>query len=167
MASVRPNGSARSLLHCAVIVGFCVVSDACQGIGSGVRGWRPCISVSGLREASWEEASATSHVSEPWEMQMAFVLYGPRRLGRPARDGIGDSRTAWSDRTRFQHLGQWWDRLEADRIMIWTSAPPSMDHGAEVPLSPGPTCIRQRTWCLLACQAHARCCACTPAGHLL
>ena len=50
---------------------------------------RPCISVSGLWEALWEEASATSHVSEPCEMQMAMVLYGPRRLGRPARDGIG------------------------------------------------------------------------------
>ena len=66
---------------------------------------RPCISVSGLWEALWEEASATSHVSEPCEMQMAMVLYGPRRLGRPARDGIGDTRPAWSNRTRFKHLG--------------------------------------------------------------
>ena len=39
--------------------------------------------------------------------------------------------------------------------------PPSMDHGAEVP---GPTCIRHRTWCHLACQAHALGVACTPAA---
>jgi len=34
------------------------------------------------------------------------------------REMGSESRTAWSDRTRFLHLGQWWDRLEADRIMI-------------------------------------------------
>jgi hypothetical protein len=41
------------------------------------------------------------------------------------REMGSESRTAWSDRTRFLHLGQWWDRLEADRIMIliWTSGP--------------------------------------------